>query len=71
MFKEKKGEGGFGRAFVIYDRETKKEFISKFIIIEEDKKNDKESIRHKNELFKREIDILNDLKQRIIQTLFK
>ena len=30
---EKEGEGGFGRAFVIYDRETKKEYISKFIII--------------------------------------
>ena len=54
MFQEKKGEGGFGKAYVIMDRETHEEFIAKCNINPE---NDE-----KVALFEQEIEILKKLK---------
>ena len=63
-FIEKKGEGGFGKAFVVYDNVKKKEYISKFILIKEKYKHNKEIIKEKNDLFKREIKVLTELTEK-------
>ena len=47
---EKKGEGGYGKAYVIKDRETQEEFIAKRLKNPENTKN--------VSLFNREIEIL-------------
>ena len=47
VFEEKKGKGGFGKAFVVYDKEKQKEFIAKFIFIEEEEKDDQDIIKKK------------------------
>ena len=52
---EKKGEGGYGKAYVIKDRETQEEFIAKSLI-------DPENVE-KASSFNREIEILKELKE--------
>ena len=42
----------------------KKEYISKFILIKEKYKNNKEVIKEKNDLFKREIKVLTELTEK-------
>ena len=54
-FTEKKGQGGYGKAYVIKDRETKEEFIAKRLKNPENTKN--------VSLFNREIEILKELKR--------
>ena len=58
VFEEKKGEGGFGKAFVVYDKEKQKECIAKFILIKDKEKNNKILIEEKNDLFDKEIRIM-------------
>ena len=58
VFEEKKGEGGFGKAFVVYDKEKQKECIAKFILIKDEEKDDKIKIKKKNDLFDKEIRIM-------------
>ena len=41
IFEEKKGEGGFGKAFLIRDRETQKEYIAKCNTEPENEEKDK------------------------------
>ena len=58
VFEEKKGQGGFGKAFVVYDKEKQKECIAKFILIKDKEKNNKIKIKEKYDLFDREIRIM-------------
>ena len=58
VFEEKKGQGGFGKAFVVYDKEKQKECIAKFILIKDKEKNNKILIEEKNDLFDKEIRIM-------------
>lgn len=62
-FKVKKGEGGFGKAFLISDKEDKNEYILKYILIKKKYQNDIDYIKEKTSLFIREIGILKELNE--------